>query len=87
MEADPPTCFQRFRKSTAVAFFLTLVSIVTYVQDILQDILIFTSSITSIDKYDFLSNYQISESGFGYIMALMFIISVIVVGIDTVRSI
>ena len=83
MEADPPTCFQRLRKSTAVAFFLTLVSIVTYV----QDILIFASSITSIDKYDFLSNYQISESGFGYIMALMFIISVIVVGIDTVRSI
>ena len=74
---------QRILWSNTMTCFRTLLSIITYTQDILQDVLVIISSISSDEVYNVLFNMKIAERSFGFAMACMFGCSVLVVGWET----
>ena len=63
---------------------LTLFSMFMYAQDIFQDVFVIISSLSSEEVYSVLFNLKISERSFGYVMATVFVVSVVVVGWDTI---
>ena len=74
---------QRVQQSNGVLLLLTLLSVITYAQDIFQDVLVISGSIASKEVYNVLFNLKIAERNFGFVMAGMFGLSVVVVGWDS----
>ena len=66
---------------------LTLVSAAAYCQDVLQDILVASASLASKETYRILSNLEVEEEKFGFAMVAVFCISVVVVGIETLKKV
>ena len=59
-------------QSIAFRLLMTAFSVILYVQDILQDVLIITATISSEEVYNVLSDFEIAERKLGYFMAFMF---------------
>ena len=66
---------------------LGLFSIATYVQDIFEDILVIASSLSSKEVYRVLFNLKMPERAFGSVMAIMFGLSIIVIGWDAIARV
>ena len=68
-DTEKTSFFQKMKESTAASVIFTAFSTIVYIQDIFQDILVFTSSIASNQEYDVLMDIKISERSFGYAMS------------------
>ena len=75
--------FQELRQSNICLFFWSLFSAGIYIQDILQDALVASASLSSKEKYHILSNWEVEEKTFGYTMIAIFFISLTIIGVDT----
>ena len=77
---------EQLKNSRGCILLASLFSGVTYMQDIFQDVLVISSSISSPAKYVVLSTMKVSEKSLGYFMIFVFGFSVFVVGLETVSK-
>ena len=75
--------WQKIRQSNIDLFFWSLVTAGIYTQDILQDLLVAWSTSSSKATHQILSNLEVEEKKFGYVMIVFFCLSLIIVGVDT----
>ena len=75
----------KITNSPAYFYFMAAVSVFLYIQDIFQDILVMSSSLAS-PAIHVVSKLTIPEQRLGYFMVCVFILSVIIVGWDTIRK-
>ena len=79
---EKSSIFTRIQNSTGYILLLTLFSAITYIQDIFQDVLVISSSVSSPANYSVISSMKIEEKKLGYFMGCVFLLSIVVVGWD-----
>ena len=84
MTEATPSFLSRVQNTTGFLLLLTILSSVLYMQDIFQDILVISGSISSQETYFVLYTLKVNEKSLGYFMACVFGFSVLVVGWDTI---
>ena len=75
--------FDELQQSLVYTGFFGIISALLYTQDILQDILVASSSISSEETYRILSHIEVQEKKLGFAMIGIFCISLIAVGVET----
>ena len=79
--------FDELQQSLVYTGFFGIISALLYTQDILQDILVASSSISSEETYRILSHIEVQEKKLGFAMIGIFCISLIAVGVETIVKI
>ena len=74
---------QKIRQSNICLCLWSLFTAGIYTQDILQDVLVASSSLSSKAQYQILPNLEVEEKKFGYAMIAIFCLSLLIIGADT----
>ena len=81
---EKSTWYNRLHQSTTFTLLRTLFSVVTYTQDIIQDVLVISNTINSNEIYSIQTIMKVREKDFGFAMIGIFCLSVLIVGMTTI---
>ena len=81
-----PSYFTSLKNSGGYIFLLTVFSAILYVQDIFQDVLVISSSVTSEASYTVVSTLKVEEKKLGYFLGCTFLLSILIVGWDAMSK-